>query len=76
MKNYGVDHPLKNNNIKKKIRKLNENNKIWLPIEKVNDYELYRRSVNKFTKKQNLHQLKNYHLRGHSKDLNSHHFRS
>ena len=73
IKKYGVDHPLKNNDIKRKIRNLNENNKIWLQIEKVNDYELYKRSVNKFTKKQNLQQLKNYNLRGHSKDLNSHH---
>ena len=73
MKKYGVEHPLKNNDIKRKIRKLNENNKIWLPIEKVNDYELYKRSLRKFTEKQNLQQLKNYNLRGHSKNLNSHH---
>ena len=73
IKNYGVDHPMKSDSIKNQVRKLNEKNSHWLPLEKVDDYEIYKRVVKKFTEKQDINKLKYYNMRGHSKDINSYH---
>jgi len=66
-KNYGVDHPMKDSKIKNKTRKSHEERGNWMPIENLDDYESYKRSVLKFTNKQNINKLKYYELRGKSK---------
>jgi len=48
----------------KKTRKTFEELGIWIPLEDLSDYDLYRRTVWEYTNKNNLKDMKNYEKRG------------
>lgn len=60
---YGVENISQVKEVKNKIRENKEKNKEWIPLEQLNDFELYRRQVWIYTRKNDLNILKNYDLR-------------
>jgi len=50
--------------IARKIRETLEKNKIWVPLEDLSNYDLYRREVWRFTNKNDLSKLKHFDKRG------------
>jgi hypothetical protein len=64
MENYGVDHPLKAEKIKAKVRASNESTGAWMPKELMGPYYRYRLTVMNISNKQDLKSLPNYELRG------------
>lgn len=47
-----------------KIRKTFEQNGVWIPLDDLSDYELYRREVWEYTNRNDLTNLENYEKRG------------
>jgi hypothetical protein len=74
IKNYGVDSPLKCEEIMKKVRNTNETNGHWLPLEQFEEYKLYKSKVWHFTRKQDLKSLPNFKNRGFNKYSLDHKF--
>jgi len=70
---YGVDNVFQNEEIKLKIRNVNEESGYWLKEENIASLDDYRKIVWAYTRAQNLESLSNYYKRGHIMNEDTYH---